>query len=252
MQLKTFSLLAYLGLAASLLTAQNGISPRPSPADYPVQAYIPSAALAATALSPAQLRSAFTTNLNGKGFIVLEVAFYPTQPQMNISPSNFQLKIGDHFIRPSDPAVVAHVLRPKDDSPTYSAGKSVQVVPSAEVYHESYPGGVYNGNGSGNANGNTTSRGGWGTSTGVAVYGPVSGAGASGYPSQYPNDRGAIEAELTDKSLPDNRILQPTAGFLYFSAPSHFKKDAPMELDYSPEGNTSAAVHLNVPPAANK
>ena len=247
MQLRTSALLAYLGLGAALMPAQTGVSPRPSPADYPVQVDLANASLAATALSPAQMRSAFTTNLSGKGFFVLEVAFYPTRPQMNISPANFQLKVGDHFIRPSDPAVVAHVLRPKDDSPTYSSGKTVQVVPNAEVYHESYPGGVNN-NGS-----STGTRGGWGTGTGVAVYGPVSGgSGGSGYPSSYPTDRGAIEAELTDKSLPDNRILQPTAGFLYFSTPSHFKKDLPVELDYSPEGNTSATVRLNVPPASTK
>ena len=144
MCLQTSTLLAYLGIGSLVLSAQNGISPRPSPADYPVQAPIANATLAATALSAAQMRSAFTTNLSGKGFIVLEVAFYPAQPQMNISPANFQLKIGDHFIRPSDPAVVAHVLRPKDDSPTYTSGKTVQVVPNAEVYHESYPGGVNN------------------------------------------------------------------------------------------------------------
>ncbi len=245
MQFKTVTLLAYLSLGVALLPAQNGISPRPSPADYPVQGKIANAAMGATVLSPSQIHSAFTANLNGRGFIVLEVAFYPTESQMNISPSNFQLKIGDHFIRPSDPAVVAHVLRPKDDSPTYSSGKSVQVVPSAEISHESYPGGINNPNGNG-----TGRTGGWGTGTGVAVYGPVSGGNGpvGGYPSQYPNERAAIESELSDKGLPDNRILQPTAGFLYFSAPSHFKKDQAVELNYAPDGNTTAAIHLTVPP----
>jgi len=67
----------------------------------------------------------------------------------------------------------------------------------------------------------------------VGVGVPIGGSGGSRLPegrTTPESNRRAIEAELTEKSLPETDAWDPVAGYLYFSVPK--KKKGGYELVY--------------------
>lgn len=238
-------------LFSALVSAQSsGIRPRPSSQDYPVEGKTATLSVGASTLSGSDLRTRFVADLN-KRYIVVEVAVYPAAGSLNVSPEDFTLKAGDRYIRPAEPAVVASSIHPRTPSGRSPAlgGREIDVTPTAEIAHESYP--VYG------QDGKIHNQGAWITGTGVAVSGPVSRNGAAGYPTdpdRSDRDRAAVEAELADKSLPEARISQPVAGYLYFPEPAHFDKKTVLKLQYSSADATESkdSLTLQLPPAASK
>jgi len=57
-------------------------------------------------------------------------------------------------------------------------------------------------------------------------------------PARAPTEKDAatLEAELTDKGLPDGKASSPVAGYLYF--PVLQRKHAPLQLDYETNGSS--------------
>ena len=92
--------------------------------------------------------------------------------------------------------------------------------------------------------------GGWVMGSGVGV-----GVGSQGRsaPDRIPdNDRESLEAELANRSLQEDTISQPVAGYLYFRNAASKKKDAVYELQYAPSSNSgpTTPVKLVVPASA--
>ena len=239
--------LAILTLACGSGLKADGpaIRPHPDGHTYPASASIPHGLVAAAALSARDVKNAFATDLN-KGYLVFEVAFYPNASgELKISPADFVLKLSqqDDTIRPAEPSVVARNLQEKY-APKQASGRTVDIYPVASV---GYDRGTYN-DGSG-PNSSNSRYSGWHTTVGVGIG--VGGPG-SAYPSgrSSDRDRGTMEAELFDKSLPEGPITQPTAGYLYFPAPKTKQKaGVAYQLQYLGDAST---VKLAVPIAKDK
>ncbi len=97
-----------------------GMRPRPDAKEYPAHDHIPGATIAAVALSPAQVKTAFGSDTY-KGYIVMEIAVYPDPNEtVNLSPKDFMLRIGEsgELLRPSAPSTIALSIDEKNN-PTH-------------------------------------------------------------------------------------------------------------------------------------
>jgi hypothetical protein len=232
-----------LSLAVIFLSSawgqNSGIHPRPDANSYPASAHIPGATLAAAALSSAQVKSAFGTDVY-KGYIVLEVAIFPDPSEnLKVSPNDFFLKVGGgDFLRPSAPATIANEIDEKNN-PTYppDVRRPVDVTTTSTIGYDSA--GVYDPN-TGKRHGVVYAG------TEVAV-GPGGSMGRNPTPSAS-KGRGfdAMEAELSGKELPEGTVSRPQAGYLYFLPPKK-KVSGVYELEYSGD---SGRVKLSIPPPA--
>ena len=93
--------------------------PRPNQHDYSVQSKITGATLAASVLTPADVKTAFTLDLASKGYTVVEVAFYPEHGSMHVSPDDFTLRLtGEKSaeMHPVSASIIAHALGKKSPS----------------------------------------------------------------------------------------------------------------------------------------
>jgi hypothetical protein len=201
--------------------------------DYRVQAKVTGATLAASVLSPAEVRSDFTIDLAAKGYTVVEVAFYPDQTNLRISPEDFTLRLtGEKSaeMRPVAPSVIAHALGKKSPSQTPSLKPPVEISTNNTIGYETYP--TYD------QNGRPRQAGGVVTGAGVGIGTGIGGGGRSAPDSIPDNDRETIEAELANRGLQEDSISQPTAGYLYFRNSNSKKKDAAYELQYAPNSDS--------------
>lgn len=234
--------------AAALWSQAPAMHPRPNMHDYRVQAKVTGATLAASVLSPAEVRSAFTIDLAGKGYTVVEVAFYPDQGNLRISPEDFTLRLsGDKSaeMRPVAASVIARALGKKSPSQTPSIKPPVEVSSTSTIGYETYP--TYDQNGRPRQTGGVVMGSGVGIGTGIG--------GGHSDPDRIPdNDRETIEAELGNRGLQEDTISQPTAGYLYFRNASSRKKDAAYELQYAPNSDSGPAtpVKLVIPKPEGK
>ena len=55
-----------------------------------------------------------------------------------------------------------------------------------------------------------------------------------------------VEAELANRSLQEDTISQPTAGFLYFRNSNSKKKDAAYELQYAPNSDSAPVTPVKL------
>ncbi len=214
----------------TLLADGPGVRPRPDARAYPASLPVPHGTVAAAVLSAREVRDRFATDLN-KGYVVLEVAFYPEAAgHLKISPDDFLLKGAgqDTPARPAEPAVVARAIQEKN-GPKQASNRKVDVYPVATVGYES---GTYD-----DGSGVRTRHSGWNTGVGVGVG--IGGSGG-GYPTgpYSDRDRSSMEAELFDKSLPEGVITQPTAGYVYFPAAKARRKNGAYELQYLGQAGT--------------
>ncbi len=146
----------------------------------------------------------------------MKIAFYPPKDvPLNISLNDFALKSKntDVAVKPSSAQIIAASFQKKARS-----DRDVTVSPSHSVTYQS---------GRGNDPAAPDAQGGGLTTTSGVIVGV-------GHP--YPNpastdkDRGDMEAELSEKGLPEGIVSAPVAGYIYFPI-SAKKKDANRQLE---------------------
>jgi hypothetical protein len=225
-----------VSLAAGALLAQGerGIRPRPSASDYPAHQNGASATVAAAMLTPEQIRKQFAVDLNHLGYVVVEVGLYP-DPSKNVEVAarDFMMRVTPEgtTLRPVSASTIAAQLHKKEGpaSSTKVPNSPVQVSTGTTIGYES--GGVY-------PNGQRR-PGGVYTATGVGV--------GVGGPGQRPDDpRGtpprpsaqgkdtdslSVQVDLENQALPEGKIDQPVAGYLYFTKPV-LKKKSSLDLTW--------------------
>jgi hypothetical protein len=213
-----------------------GMRPRSDANDYPAHGRVPGATIAAVALSPAQVKTAFGSDTY-KSFIVLEVAVYPDpNERVALSPKDFMLKIGEtgDLLRPSAPATIALTIDEKNN-PTHGPdiNRPVDVTSRTTIGYDS----------AGTYNPNTGKR------QGVVYAGSeVDVAPGRNTTTQPRPNRGPrfddMEAELNARALPEVIVSRPVAGYLYFIPPKK-KATGNFNLDYSSD---AGRLKLPVPP----
>jgi hypothetical protein len=260
-----------LAAAALLLAQTGGIPARSAPTDYATRNVKDGVTLAATVVSPEQLKKLFSKDLNHEGILAIEVAVYPaTGSPLDISPDEFTLKVGTNgAIMPTQtPAAIAagdkKGMQSKTVPPTLPG--NVHVYQGATIGYESRGNGPY-----GRTGGVYT-----GTSTTVAIGDPrypppdpgpypngnprYPGGNYPGPnyppsgPSSQPPPRGAkpdwtaVKQELEAKELPAGRTAESVAGYLYFLKPTTKEKSPDYELVWY---RSAGQIRLAIPPPKN-
>ena len=217
-----------ISLAAGALVAQGerGIRPRQSASDYPAHENGTAATVGAAVLSPEQAKKLFAVDLNHLGYLVVEVAVYP-DPSKNVelAARDFMLRVTPEgsTTRPvSASAIAAQLHKHEPASRTTVPNSPVQVYTTTGVGYET-GGGTYNGR----------RQGGVYTQTGVGVGVGDPGADPHRVPPQQPpaasgkdTDSLSVQVDLEKQALPEGKIDQPVAGYLYFVKPVMKKKSS--------------------------
>ena len=212
---------AVLLICVAPLTAETprGAAPRSDAGAYSAHAGEKSFQLGASLITHKELKKIFATDIN-QCCLVVEVAFYPTKDNfVKISLDDFMLReVGlDVGARPSTAEVLAARLevRPQAPDREHRGG----VTSSSEVGYERSSGRV-NDRCYGNSQ---TGRSGVYQRQSVGVGIPVGGKSPVPEGTAVQGNRRAIEAELSEKGLPETSAWEPVAGYLYFSVPKKSK-----------------------------
>ena len=213
-------------IAACLMYADTGLRPRGSANDYPVHVTQNGITVAAAVVTPAQVRKIFATDLNSGGYVVVEVALYPEPGrQVDLTAGDFMLGVVSESstVRPLSARTIAGALTRKNSPQqrTTDVAATVGYESGTDPYTGRRVNGVYTGVGVANAP-----------------------QGTLGPPVQSP-DPWYMEQELQDRSLPEAKIMQPVAGYLYFPKLKK-SKNAAYQLTYY---GTNPKLTLVVPPA---
>jgi hypothetical protein len=222
---------AILFCVAFILSAGSpGVRPRAAATDYPAHQSTANFTIGAALIPRGEVKKIFATDLNGGGYVVVEVGVFPSQGRdADFSPGDFMLltDTGKVAARPVDADAVAgaigrdHEPSPRKQSDIYtSTGVSIDRIPTVDP-----------------VTGRRTNTTVVGTQEGVGVGAPPANCrfsncdGSPPYPvpGAAPN-RGAMEQELWEKSLPDGKTAVAVAGYLYFPKPSGKTKNGTWEL----------------------
>jgi hypothetical protein len=220
MKLATCLLMISMCVAAQ---AQRGTIPRESAQQYPVGAEGPAASLGVRLLTPAEVKKTFSAEMNWCCLVVEVAIFPPKDGTVTVSMDDFALRAGEVADAPLGAELLsARLQQEKPPAPKQETG--VTTTGRVGVGYES--GGV--------VNSRTGERRGGGvyTSTGGGV-GVGVGSGGKGSPEQ---ERKAIEIELRARNIPEGETARPVAGYLYFSPPVKKDKKAPLQLEYTLNG----------------
>jgi hypothetical protein len=218
--------IALICVASSIAQTRSGVVARSAASDYAAHASQDNIQIGASLLTHKELKQVFATDVN-QCCLVVEVAFYPPKDNfVKISLDDFMLREAGMEVgpRPSSAEVLAARLeiRPIPPDREHRAG----VNSSSEIgYERDTP--VNNGNNNGSTQ---TNRGGIYQRQSVGVGIPVGGKSPERGPAAAESNRRAIEAELSEKGLPQVSAWDPVAGYLYFSVPK--KKKGGYELVY--------------------
>jgi hypothetical protein len=220
-------------LGLGLMAADRaGIVPLESANAYPRQAERDSFTLGAKILSAEDVRRLFASDLN-KRYVVVEVAVYPREGQLvNVSADQFVLyeEVSSESARAAAPRDAARILQQTNAK---RGGRDIVLYPQMGVGYSS--GGPYR-------------RGGVDTSVGVGV-----GVGGPGEPeADTPEDRDAMEAELSEKGLPSGDFAKPVAGYLYFPLKLRKPAEATLTLEQWPDSAAKAWPRLPLDLPGNK
>jgi hypothetical protein len=224
-----------LCLTAAILVAGGspGIRPRGNAADYPAHYAVADFAIGAAVIPRGDVKKIFSVDLNGAGYLVVEVGVFPAAGrEVDLSPAAFTLFSDADKVaaRPVDAEAIASVVGRKYEPPRVpgksdvytTEGVSIDRVPTIDP-----------------ATGRRTNTTVIGTHTGVGVGAPPANCRFNNcdgvpYPAPYPTTNapraGALEQELWQKSLPDNKTTVAVAGYLYFPKPSGKAKNGPWQL----------------------
>src|SRR5262245_42817987 len=106
-----------LVLASFVAIARDGISPRPSAADYPARQSAKNATLAAAVVPAEQVRKMFSDDV-AKQYTVVEVAVYPVNGDaVDVDALDFSLKSGNTIVHAEKPRDVAMPWPEKSSPP---------------------------------------------------------------------------------------------------------------------------------------
>ena len=212
-------------LAATLLFADGGagIRPRGSGADYQAHESAAGLTIAASLIPPDQVHKLLATDLNGVGYLVVEIAVYPDPGrEVDLKSGDFMLQIGPNSetVRAASPLAIASILQRKN-TPQPPRPGDITVVPTATIGYES---GGYD----------PAGRRTRGVYTGAGVGVGIGGAGTPPPPgpAATDRDRATMQQELEDKALPEGKTTAAVAGYLYFPRPSGKAKKPAAQLTY--------------------
>lgn len=199
---------AFLALAPLATAGPRGTVPKTSADRYPAHADHDGTKIGAALISPEEARKVFGFDVD-RSCLIVEVALYPpNDKERNVSPGEFSLRVtgANAAVKPSAATAVAanwqQLFRVQRD--TYDA-TSAEVAIGPHYGHIEVQVGV------------------------ETDYGPPQSASEK--------DRATVEAELTDKGLPEGKASSPVAGYLYFPMLSR-KKNTALRLDYETNGGT--------------
>jgi hypothetical protein len=224
-----------LALCSTLLWGQEqpkGIHPRSKPEDYAAHMQSHGLTIAATALSPDQVKHLFAFDIS-KNYVVFEVACYPeNNGRFQLQADDFVVKTNDknELAHRADSQTVAAVIQqrntPRPSSPTVYTEANIGYESGTDPYAGRRVHGVYTGGG-----------------VGVSTY-PV-----PQYPTPggYPQDRDLLEGQLWNKSLPEGTFTLPVAGYLYFPSSLLKKKSNGGYLLQYQSADLSSRMDLQVP-----
>jgi hypothetical protein len=218
--------IALMLVAVIAAFASNGIRPRGSATDYPAHATSDGVTVAAAVVPPAQVRKIFAADLNGSGYIVIEVAMYPeSAPEVDVSSGDFMISAAGETsaIPPVSARTIAGVLDRKNSPPR---GRDTDVAASVGYETGTDP---------------VTGRRVSGTYTGVAVENGPHGTLA---PPPSGPDPWTMKQELEERSLPEGKSTQPVAGYLYFPKLSKKSRNAGYDLTYY---GVNSKIRLSIP-----
>jgi hypothetical protein len=248
---RTFLLVFVSAAAAAIVFASGspGIRPRAVAADYPSHNGMSLATVGAAVIPASEAKRILGVDLNSAGYVVIEVGVFPEPGKdVDLSPSDFTLVTDPDAIgaRPvDDEAIAATIDRKQNPSRTPSRPTDIYTSAGATIGH-----GTWTDPNTGRRVGTTVT----GVETGVGVGGPPRAACPGGYcddrqtapfpPASTGPNRGQIEQELWQQSLPDGTVHNPVAGYLYFPKPSGKAKKAPWVLRLD---NNGARVKLDLP-----
>lgn len=219
-----FNFVSALLLVVSLFApGPRGAVPRSTATEYSAHASLDNAQIGASLLTHKELKKVFATDVN-QCCLVVEVAFYPAKDHfIKISLDDFMLREAGMELgtKPSTPDALSARLEVRPVAPDREHRPGVSS--SSDIGYERTT----------QQNGpERTSSGGVVQRSSVGVGIPIGGGGSrlpEGKTTMEGNRR-AIEAELTEKALPETSVWEPVAGYLYFSVPK--KKKGGYELVY--------------------
>jgi hypothetical protein len=215
--------IALICMSSSIAQTHRGTVPRSAATDYAAHASQESIQVGASLLTHKELKKIFATDVN-QCCLVVEVSFYPAKDNfVKISLDDFMLREAgmELGVKPSTPDVLSARLEvqpvqpDREHRPGVTSGSDIGYERTTQQNgpERSTSGGV-------------VQR----SSVGIGV--PIGGSGGSRLPEgrNAEGNRRAIEAELTEKALPEVTAWEPVAGYLYFSVPK--KKKGGYELVY--------------------
>lgn len=216
-------MLSVLLLSAGVMFAQagTGLKPRAQLSDYPVFQKTTEVGVGADRLSRKQVKNTFATDLQ-KRYVVVEVGLFPGTSATTVVPDDFVLRVkeGKSLVRAARPEEIAAALQKRPEPAT-----DVTLHPSVGVGYETAHS---------DEMGNQV-PGTWTKSVGVNV------GTQKKKPANTNADRRTMETELRDKSLPEGKLGQAIAGYLYFPSPTD--KSVEYQLEYR-HGDQVLTVNL--------
>ena len=237
--------------AAAMSFAGDGMRPRGAATDYPAHEATPDLTIAAAIIPADQLRKQFSVDVDRLGYIVVEIAVYPEKP-VTLSIADFMLRSGESSTaRPVSAESLATILddRPHGPGQPRGRGPNVDVSETIGVETGTYDPNtgrkgtnVYTGSGVGVGNGRYPNDPRYDPNDPRNTRGPM----PDNPPPHRSVDRATMEEEFDRKALPETRITEPIAGYLYFPKPSGKSKKAPIEITYY---GADSKIKLTVPAA---
>ena len=221
--------IALICMSSSIAQTRRGTVPRSAATDYSAHASQENIQLGATLLTHKELKKIFATDVN-QCCLVVEVAFYPAQGPKDNKDNFVKISLDDFMLReagmelgvkPSTPEVLSARLEvqpvqpDREHRPGVTSGSDIGYERSTQQ-----------------TGSDRTTSGGVVQRSSVGIGVPIGGGGSrlpEGKTTAEGNRR-AIEAELTEKGLPETSAWDPIAGYLYFSVPK--KKKGGYELVY--------------------
>jgi hypothetical protein len=210
--------IAMIPLSVTFLLGEGpkGTEPRTAAALYSAHSEINGAAIGASLLTADQARRRFVSDIN-RCCLVVEVAFYPPKDKpLDLSLNDFVLRVKDTDVaaKPSSARIIAASLQKKA-----RADRDVTVSPSYGVTYQS--GRTYDPvTGTTQGSGVTQTSG---VIVGIGHPGPNA--------ASTDKDRSVMEAELSEKGLPEGTTSTPVAGYIYFPISSK-RKNSSHQLEY--------------------
>jgi hypothetical protein len=200
----------------------DGLTPRDTPADYPVhKVTADNVAIAAALPGRDDLRRFFSAELS-RDWLIVEVAVFPGDARVKLKSADFQLEVHDRdavtFLHPAEPSAVVASARPAREPARFGE-------PHGSVGYETTIGGNIH-----------SQRAGGAIESSIDQPSPPPLTGGSG----------ELEAELSGRSLPYGLASAPVAGYLYFPLRAKKRSKLHYALKYtSPAGG----ITLELPAA---